>query len=27
VKLEQQILIGPVGPEILSAFPMEESLL
>jgi len=27
VKLEQQILIGAAGPEILSAFPMEESLL
>jgi len=27
VKLEQQILIGASGPEILSAYPMEEALL
>ena len=27
VKLEQQILIGPTGPEILSAYPMEDALL
>jgi Xaa-Pro dipeptidase len=27
VKLEQQILIGPNGPEILSAYPMEEAML
>jgi len=27
VKLEQQILIGATGPEILSAYPMEDALL
>jgi len=27
VKLEQQILIGAAGPEVLSAFPMEEAML
>jgi hypothetical protein len=27
VKLEQQILVGATGPEILSTYPMDEALL
>jgi hypothetical protein len=27
VKLEQQVLIGPDGPELMMGFPWEEALL